>query len=328
MPGKHLVEKKLLEFYGNEPAVLNIDASNLSQVRPELDKFVAALIDPMRRDDVTVESLEIPATDGTVRVLLFKPREAKSDRPAILHIHSGGFVAGTPEPASGMCHSFVHELDCIVVSVDYRLAPEHPFPAALEDCYAALRWLHNSADKLGVNPAKLAITGESGGGGLAAQLAFLVRDRGEVPIVSQLLTYPMLDNRTGLSFDPGPNAGEFIWPRDSNLFGWQSYLGDNQRFQAEAPPYPAVPTRIDNLAGLPPAFIGVGDLDLLARESLVYASQLVKAGVPVEFHLYRGATHGFDVALGAPSAQEFNSARIQAFRRAFAEIDTTPTVSS
>lgn len=319
MSGKHLLEKSLLEFYGNEPAVLKIDAENLNQVRPELDKFVAAFNDPLRRDDVTVESLSISSAVGAVRVLLFKPTDSKPGRPAILHIHSGGFVAGSPEPVIGLCQTFAHALDCVVVSVDYRLAPEHPFPAGLEDCYAALRWLHGSADQLGVNPEKIAITGESGGGGLAAQLAFLVRDRGEVPIVLQVLTYPMLDNRTGLGLDPGPNAGEFIWPRESNLFGWQSYLGDNERFQTEAPPYPAVPTRIDNLGGLAPAFIGVGDLDLLATESLLYATRLVQAGVPVGLHLYRGATHGFDVALGTPSAETYNAARLQAFRQAFAD---------
>lgn len=321
MSGKHLLEKNLLAFYGNEPTVLNINAENLDQVRPELDKFVAALNDPIRRNDVTVESHSVTASTSVkaVRVLLFRPKDSKPGRPAILHIHSGGFVAGTPEPAIGLCQSFAHELDCIVVSVDYRLAPEHPFPAGLEDCYTALKWLHESASELGVNPEKIAITGESGGGGLAAQLAFLVRDRGEVPIVLQVLTYPMLDNRTGLGFNPGPNAGEFIWPKDSNLFGWQSYLGDNERFQTEAPPYPAVPTRIDKLAGLSPAVIGVGDLDLLARESVFYASQLVEAGVPVELHLYRGATHGFDVAFGTPLAEAYIAARLDAFRRAFAD---------
>ncbi len=323
MSGKHLIEKSLLEFYGNDPAVLVIGAENLNQVRPELDKFVAAFNDPLRRDDVTVESLSIPGPAGTVRVLLFKPVKGRPGRPAVLHIHSGGFVAGSPEPVIGLCQSFAHELDCVVVSVEYRLAPEHPFPAGLEDCYAALKWLHHSADGLGVNPGKIAITGESGGGGLAAQLAFLVRDRGEVPIVLQVLTYPMLDNRTGLGLNPGPNAGAFIWPKDSNLFGWQAYLGDNERFQTEAPPYPAVPTRIDDLAGLAPAVIGVGDLDLLARESLLYAAQLVEAGVPVELHLYLGATHGFDVAFGTPAAEAFISARLQAFHRAFADESTT-----
>lgn len=323
MSGKHLLEKNLLAFYGNEPAVIDINADNLISIRPEIDKFVAAFNDPARRSDVTSESRSIRTVGGMVRVLVFKPQGSRSDRPAILHIHSGGFVAGTPEPASGLCHSFAHELDCVVVSVDYRLAPEHPFPSGLEDCYAALRWLHASAGELGVNPAKIAITGESGGGGLAAQLAFLVRDRGEVPIVLQLLTYPMLDNRTGLGLNPGPNAGEFIWPKDSNLFGWQCYLGDNERFQAETPPYPAVPTRIAILAGLAPTVIGVGDLDLLARESLIYAAQLVKAGVPLELHLYRGATHGFDAAFGTPLADAYNAARIQAFRRAFGDADTT-----
>jgi triacylglycerol lipase len=322
MSGKHLLEKSLLEFYRNDPAVLNINAENLNQIRPELDKFVAAFYEAQRRDDVSVESLSIPSAEGTVRVLLFKPVAAKAGRPAILHIHSGGFVAGSPEPVIGLCQSFAHELDCVVVSVDYRLAPEHPFPAGLEDCYAALKWLHGTADQLCVNREKIAITGESGGGGLAAQLAFLARDRGEVPIVLQVLTYPMLDNRTGLGLNPGPNAGEFIWPKDSNLFGWQSYLGDNARFQTEAPPYPAVPTRVEKLAGLAPVVIGVGDLDLLARESLLYATQLIEAGVPVELHLYRGVTHGFDVAFGTPSAEAFITARVQAFRRAFNDRST------
>ncbi|AHI26339.1 arylesterase [Komagataeibacter xylinus E25] len=319
MSGKNLLERNLLKFYGNDPALLVIDAENLKQIRPEVDKFVAALNDLFREKDIGVESLTVSARGETVRVLLFKPAQEKPDRPAILHIHSGGFVAGSPEPAIGLCQSFAHTLDCVVISVDYRLAPEHPFPAGLEDCYTALKWLHDSAAQLGVNPEKIAITGESGGGGLAAQLAFLVRDRGEISIVLQVLTYPMLDNRTGLTLDPGPNVGEFIWPKDSNLFGWQSYLGDNVRFQTETPPYPAAPTRIGNITGLPPVMIGVGDLDLLARESLLYASQLIEAGVPVELHLYRGVTHGFDVAAGTPAADAFNAARIEAFRRVFAD---------
>jgi acetyl esterase/lipase len=183
------------------------------------------------------------------------------------------------------------ELGCVVVSVDYRLAPETTFPGAVEDCYAALRWLHAEARTLGVDVGRIAIGGESAGGGLAASLALLARDRGEVPLAFQLLIYPMLDDRTGVTVEPSPTVGEFGWSRESNRFGWASLLGRDPG-GADVSPYAAA-ARAEDLAGLPPAYIAVGTLDLFLEENLEYARRLMRAGIPTELHVYPGAYHGF-----------------------------------
>jgi acetyl esterase/lipase len=168
-----------------------------------------------------------------------------------------------------------------------------------------------------VNPSKIVITGESAGGGLAAQLSILVRDRKEYSIALQALIYPMLDNRTGISIDPGINAGKLIWTKQNNQFGWDSYLEGNSKLQSKLPPHPSSPTRIEDLQGLAPVFMAVGDNDLLARECAVYAQHLIEQGVPVELHIYQGVTHGFDMEFETSQAKDFIRDRNFALRRAF-----------
>jgi acetyl esterase/lipase len=203
------------------------------------------------------------------------------------------------------------------VSVDYRLAPETPFPGPVEDCYAALVWLHEQAKLLGVDPARIAIGGESAGAGLAAALGLLARDRGKAPVAFQMLIYPMLDDRTGATSDPHPYSGEFIWTAESNRFGWASLLGgapgggDVSRY--------AAPARAENLAGLPPTFIAVGGLDLLLEEDLEFARRLTRAGVLTELHVYPGAYHAPDMAPEARVAQALRRDVLEAMRRAFEE---------
>lgn len=179
------------------------------------------------------------------------------------------------------------DVGCIVVSVDYRLAPETPAPGAVADCYAALLRLHGTAAARGVDPDRIAIGGESAGGGLAASLAMLARDHCQVTPVLQLLTYPMIDDRTGRAGNPNPYTGEFVWTAATNQFGWQALIGDTPS------PY-AVPARAASLSGLPPACITVGALDLFLEEDIEYAKRLRSAGVPTELHVYPGAYHGFD----------------------------------
>lgn len=195
---------------------------------------------------------EVLTLASGVTVRLFRPSDAASGAgPALLWIHGGGYVIGEAAQDDLLCRRFATELGATVVSVDYRLAPEHPYPTPLEDCYAALRWM---AKLPSVDPDRVAIGGASSGGGLAAALALLARDRGEIPLAAQLLVYPMIDDRTvhrsGLD-----NPGHRLWNQTSNRFGWRAYLGD-------ADPTVAVPARRDDLAGLPPAWIGVGTLDL------------------------------------------------------------------
>ncbi len=288
--------------------------TTLPLVRPELRDFIQGFSMPSmnaermaeRRNmplpapeaeetpDLEVTERRIPGSAGgpDVRVLVFRPTNAKGPMPGILHIHGGGYIIGSPEASAPGNRQFASELGCVIVAPAYRLAPETPFPGPLEDCYAGLKWLHDNARELGVDPARIAIKGESAGGGLGAGLALLARDRGEVPVVFQCLTYPMIDDRPAA--EPHPYVGEFIWDPDSNHFGWSSYLGREPGGDGVSP-Y-AAPARAEDLKGLPPALIIAGTLDLFMEENLEYARRLTRAGVPVELQLYPGVYHGFGMA--------------------------------
>ena len=232
-----------------------------------------------RPGDYRAEVLTLPSGLG---VRLFRPATAAGRAPALLWIHGGGYVLGAASQDDDTCRAFADRLGMVVAAVDYRLAPEHPYPIPVQDCHSALTWL---AGLPGVDADRIAIGGASAGGGLTAALAFLARDRGEVNPVLQILSYPMLDDRTT---DPALDRPGFrLWNAASNRFGWRSYLGG-------ADPAEAVPARRDDLAGLPPAWLGVGTLDLFHREGLDYAQRLIDAGVACEVHEAPGAFHGFD----------------------------------
>ena len=269
---------------------------------------------------VACEQRLIPGPPGApdVRLLVYTPppgKNAATTRPAYLHIHGGGYVIGNPEINDGSNRSIAAELDCVVVSVDYRLAPETRFPGAVEDCYAALGWLYREAESLDVDRARIAIGGESAGGGHAAALAIVARDRGEFPISFQLLDSAMLDDRTGSASDPHPYCGEFVWTAGSNRFGWRSLLG-MEPGTADTPPG-ASPARVADLSGLPPTFITVGALDLFLEENMEYVRRLIRAGVPAELHIIPGAYHGFAVAGGsAPQVEACTRLRRDALARA------------
>jgi acetyl esterase/lipase len=235
-------------------------------------------------------------------------------RPAILHMHGGGFVFGSAESFLYALQDIAAALDCVIVSVDYRLAPETPFPGALEDNYAGLKWLHSHAEELGADAGRIAVMGESAGGGHAAMLAIAARDRGEVPLIYQALVYPMLDDRTGSSRAMPPHIGAYIWRPADNRFGWTSLLG--RPAGSDEVPYGAVPARVGDLKGLAPAFIAVGSIDLFFDEDIEYARRLVEAGVPVELHVYPGCVHAFDFLETAIAAQH-KLALIGALRGAF-----------
>jgi acetyl esterase/lipase len=250
---------------------------------------------------------ELTLSSG-VTVRLFRPRGIPVPAPALLWIHGGGYVIGTAAQDDELCRRFSRELGISVVSVDYRLAPEHPYPTPLEDCYSALTWL---AKLPSVDPERVAIGGASAGGGLAAALALLARDRGEVPLAHQLLVYPMIDDRTVDRTDLD-NPGHRLWNQASNRFGWSAYLGDADRDVA-------VPARREDLAGLPPAWLGVGSLDLFHDEDLAYAERLRAAGVPCEVEVVQGAFHGFDgIVPKADVSRKFFRSQCDALRKAFA----------
>lgn len=256
-----------------------------------------------RRVPRDVEALTLPSGVG---VRLFRPGNGSAPGAALLWIHGGGYVIGHPAQDDVLCRRFARELGVTVASVDYRLAPEHPYPDSLEDCYSALTWL---AALPSVDPARVAIGGASAGGGLAAALALMARDRREVPVAAQLLVYPMLDDRTCDRRDLD-NPGIRLWNQTSNKFGWAAYLGD-------ADPDVAVPARRDDLSGLPPAWIGVGTLDLFHDEDLAYAERLKAAGVPCEVEVVDGAFHGFDgIAPKAAVSQAFFNSQCAMLRQA------------
>lgn len=208
---------------------------------------------------------------------------------------------GSPEMIAAEDQQIADQFDAVVVSVAYRLAPEAPHPAPLEDCYAALAWMNADATNLGIDRARIGVSGQSAGGGLAAGLALLARDRGEYDLAFQHLIYPMLDDRTCIDAQPHPYAGHHVWTRDSNRYGWAALLGKRPG-TADVEAY-ASPARADNLAGLPPAFLSIGALDLFLEENLEYVRRLGRAGVPTELHVYPGAYHGYQMTPGARVVQ-------------------------
>ena len=265
---------------------------------------------------VEIRDIQIPSADAgrTIRLRIFRPRSAPAGTPlpVLLWVHGGGYIIGKPEQNDDTNARYARDLGIAVVAVAYRLAPEHPFPAALEDCYAGLKWVHDQAAALGVRADRIAIGGDSAGGGLAAGLVQYAHDRNAVRPVLQLLIYPMLDDRVAL--DPAPGAGpNILWNRKSNRFGWRSYLGP--LFGTEPLPEGAAPARRKDLAGLPPAWIGVGGLDLFHDEDVDYARRLSASGVDCDLVVVPGAFHAFDRFVpSAPIVQAFWDSQLKALR--------------
>jgi len=266
-----------------------------------------------------VELRTVPglAGDPAVAVQLIGAAPGASPlRPAILHIHGGGMISGRAQNMTAFCQTLAADLGCVVVNVDYRLSPETPFPGPVNDAYAALVWLFRNAATLGVDPARIAVMGESAGGGLAALVAIAARDRGEVPLCYQALLYPMLDDRTG-TVPMQPAVRPIGWSAEANVFGWSCFLGVPAG--SDRVPRQAVPARAADLAGLAPCFIGVGAIDLFAQEDIDYARRLIVADVPVQLHVTPGAYHAFDfVVPQARVSREFTAAWQSALRAAFA----------
>jgi triacylglycerol lipase len=271
-------------------------AATLARIREEKRAQTLATAtapDLLERTEVRTCLAPGPAGSPDVRVLVYRPKGARVPLPCILHIHGGGFVIGTADDGAPRHRALVLQADCVLVTVDYRLAPETPFPGAIDDCLAALRWLFAHAAALGVDPQRIGLKGESAGGGLAAALALRARDEGGPAIAFQHLIYPMLDDRTCVAADPPRFAGEYIWTPQDNAYGWAALLGVPPGADGVSP-Y-AAPARARDLAGLPPTFIATGALDLFVEEDVEYARRLLRAGVPTELHVYPGGVHGFDV---------------------------------
>lgn len=274
---------------------------------------------PPRLPDIAVseEFARLPGDAPDVKLFVINAKPGTS-RPAILHSHGGGYILGKAEWEVGHLQSLARDLDCVIVSVEYRLAPETRYQGSIEDNYSGLLWLYTNAEQIGADPARIALLGESAGGGHSALLAITARDRGEVPVAFQALVYPMLDDRTGSTRMPPPFIGAIGWDAPSNRFGWEAFLGHPPG--DEGVPVAGVPARIENLTGLPPAFIGVGGIDLFVSEDIEYAHRLIEAGVPVELIVVPGAFHGFDrIAADTTIAKRFTKAKVNALRRAFGQ---------
>ncbi|AKR49327.1 MULTISPECIES: alpha/beta hydrolase [Acetobacter] len=272
----------------------NPEQDDLMEFRRSLVEGTTALLNS---GAVKYEERLIPGPDAApdVRVILFHPPKTSRTTSAILYVHGGGMIAGTPDMQAGMLDRLASETGTLIVSVDYRLAPETPFPGGLEDVYAALVWLHESAGELGINSERIMVMGDSGGGCLAAATALLARDRGKIKLHAQVLIYPMLDLRTGSTDAPSddPTTGEFVWTRAQNQHAWSAVRGeladDDPQFGYLSPAF------MRDLSGLPPTFIITGALDLFRDEDITFAQRLWKASVPTELIVYANEVHAFDL---------------------------------
>ena len=242
-------------------------------------------------EGVEVSSHSTPASDGAeIPLRLYTPVGAVCG-PLVVYIHGGGMIRGSLDLYEPLLRLLAARSGVALLGVDYRLAPEYPHPVPVEDCYAALRWAGEHAAGLGCDPSRLAVLGDSAGGGLAAATALLARDRGGPVLTRQILIYPMLDDRNTVAPPAVPDV--LVWSYDDNATGWGALLGDKVG-GADVPQYSA-PARADDLSNLPATYIMVGDLDIFLQEDLTYAARLSAAGVPVELHVHPGACHGFDV---------------------------------
>jgi acetyl esterase/lipase len=238
---------------------------------------------------ITEELVPAPPRADPVRVRIYRAPDGGAPRPGVVYVHGGGFIAGDLDTEELRCVRFAREAGVVVVSVEYRLAPEHRYPAALDDCYAVLTWTAASAAALGVDPARIGLAGASSGGNLAAATALLARDRGEPAVAFQLLVYPTLDDRlqTGSRQFVGT---PMVDGRDCERC-WDYYLGTER---SEVSPY-AAPARAADLRGLPPTYLMTAELDPLRDEGIEFATRLLAAGVSVDLHQFAGAFHGFDL---------------------------------
>ena len=265
-------------------------------------------------DDIDIEDMLVPGPSGNVALRIYRPTSLSSESPALYWMHGGGFLIGSPLQDERSNIDFARELNISVIAVTYRLAPDAPAPAAVEDAYAGLEWVWENAPELGIDRDRIAIGGASAGGGLAASLALFAHDRAEVTPAFQLLIYPMLDDRTVTRTDHD-TSGVRVWTPGSNRYAWTTYLGHEPGLP-EASPY-AAPARRDGLSGLPPAWIGVGTLDLFFDEDIAYAQRLESSGVPCETYIVEGAFHGFDALFSSTRvAQDFWREQAGALKRA------------
>lgn len=291
--------------------------SNPQRARESFSELVSSMSSDLDDSGVTVENRLIagPAGAPDVPVRIYTPDGVSAPVPGILQIHGGGFVIGNLDGEQGTCFALCRELGVVIISVGYRLAPETPYPGALEDCYAALQWASNNSAGLQIDPARLAVFGLSAGGGLAAALALLARDRNGPQICFQYLGIPELDDRLQTA-----SMRQFVdtpmWNRPNAELSWDFYLGDQFQRGADDVPYHAAPARAEDLSGLPPAYINTMEFDPLRDEGVEYALKLMRAGVATELHSFPGTFHGSSLFTSAQVSRRESREMFAVLRRA------------
>jgi acetyl esterase/lipase len=308
----YAIDPELLPFVDLLPAG---DPDDLEGARAMILDIIGPLNEGVDTTGIAVTDHQVPGPEGAPDVLVrvYAPGgdPPPGGRPALLDIHGGGFVVGNVEMEHGFCAGTARQLGIVVATVEYRLAPEHPFPAGVEDCYAALRWLHDQADELGVDRERIGVGGQSAGGGLTAGTVLLARDRGGPAVCFQFLGIPELDHRLETAsmraFTDTP-----LWNRPNAIKSWERYLGPDH--DGEVSPY-ASPSIAEDLTGLPPTYVTTMEFDPLRDEGILYALRLMEAGVQVELHSFPGTFHGSALIPTAEVSQRANQEMLVALRR-------------
>jgi triacylglycerol lipase len=312
MDTRHLIDPELQAALALFPP-LDIAGLGLENLRAAMDGLAPAA-DALACDDILLQRIAVPASPAgpELGIVIHRPVGHTGDLPLYFHIHGGGFVLGSAIMSSPANIALAREVGCIVASVDYRLSPEVTGQQPVEDCYRALCWLVENARSHGIDASRIAIGGESAGGGLAASLALMVRDRGTIALAMQMLICPMLDDRTQ---GDHPHCGEFVWTAEANAAAWALRIG-NEDVEQDRHGYIAA-ARADDLQGLAPAYIAIGSLDLFLEEDIAYARRLARVGVPVDLHVYAGGYHGFEMAADASITRRTMEDRYSVLRCTF-----------
>lgn len=302
-----LVDSELIPYIESIPSSAHIDWSNIDLVRQQSREKREQLAESLPKiDNVISTDYFVDIENEKIQLRVYRPKNNSQKLPAVFWIHGGGFCFGSVDGDDYLVRSMTREIGCVFVSVDYRLAPEYPYPTPLNDCYAGIEWLFSKADKLSVDSQRIAVGGISAGGGLAAGLALLIRDKGEFNICFQALLCPMIDSRniTDSSYlvtDPR------IWNRDSNIIAWQHYMGTTECLTSKAISKYAAPIFANDLHGLPSTYIAVGDVDLFLDEDVNYSNRLEAAGIEIQLEIFKGGFHAFEFLV--PSAKISKLAR-------------------